>query len=471
MPTQSPYTGYKNPEDAKSGLTSAFNPTSDAQRKAIDQAASLVPNTGGRTIKATGETATPGSIVIGEDALPYNPNDTGPGSRFYRDPSLQTPSSGDALRDKLTQTYTDTPSLEAARSREIEMADKQIAAIEATYANRLLEEAGLASERDKRTRALNLSSGLGGSEFGSSQAQKTSDYNSKIRQSIVAEQQAKIAEVLSGIEDRASKRYAEQVDLFRSEAESALAVRQQFQDAARQDMVALANSGVTLGDLKLKDPEAYNQLQEESGYESFVFDAIYNQNLPAEERLEFKYFNQGNGVITRFDQFGNQETFKTDIPENMEFKMATDGTPLLFNPNTGELAVADGFSQGQFAKPTSGSSPEKKGELYDLAIQYVQDNPYMTDEEIKQELLADGELSVSQVNAILAARDPLDSFIRQRAQQLKDAGETDWKSARDIITKELQDNNVSYTKRANDSEEKSGFYDKKDLKGLIKDIF
>jgi len=44
------------------------------------------------------------------------------------------------------------------------------------------------------------------------------------------------------------------------------------------------------------------------------------------------------------------------VPPDFKFQIADDGTPIIFNPKTGEARIASGFAQGQFPKPQSSNT-------------------------------------------------------------------------------------------------------------------
>ena len=325
--------------------------------------------------------------------------------RFLRDPNLRNIKSkfGDRereLRDSLTETR-DRPDYDSIRRSEMAHARAVASSIRRQYEPKLQAEAENAEARNKRARALNLAGGLGGTDFASQNAQKVDEHNAKIRGNIEAEREAKINAVINNVQFRAQSRFDEQNKLFREEAEASLESIERFREEARADLTSLANSGVQLGMLKAQEPEMYEQLVSESGYDPMIFDAVYSQNLPQAERPEYKYINAGGGKIMRFDQFGNQEMYDAGLPDDVDFKITADGTPLYMNKTTGEIRVADGFSQGQFAKPTGGSGSGDDEDIYNDALEYARQNPNnLSRDEMRAELSGSG-MKQYQIDAVV----------------------------------------------------------------------
>lgn len=187
-------------------------------------------------------------------------------------------------------------------------ADSMIKQIQAEFQRELARENEAGAGRNDRVRALNISGGLGGSNFASANALNQEGKNKNIVDLMEKENSAKITAILADVDSRASDAYKEELATYRSSLEGDLERQTKLKDDMRkkalESFAGLAGSGVTLDQLKANEPEAYKQLQEEFGGNDLEMKAAYNNSLPDEMRT--KYTTQtikgknGNAVIHRY---------------------------------------------------------------------------------------------------------------------------------------------------------------------------
>ena len=230
----------------------------------------------------------------------------------------------------------------------------QIDAINASFVNLQNQEQIAGQDRSGQTRAINSRSGLMGSDFGQANAEKTTQFNKSQMQGLEAEKNAKLSAIMANIEDRASAeiraRKEEALGQYNRDSESF----QQAQEQARGDLQALAKTGVALESL---NPAQKAAILKQAGYEDPNFgEIVYNSMKPKAQQIEYKFekLADGQGLFYGVDPVTGQlvtKNVKVDIPDGFTMTIAPDGTPVIFNKSTGEAKIAEGFGQGQLAKP------------------------------------------------------------------------------------------------------------------------
>lgn len=226
-----------------------------------------------------------------------------------------------------------------------------IDAIDASYNNMLSQERIQGEDRSGQTRAITARSGTLGQDFGNAAQAKTTTLNKNQEQQLADQRDAKVASVMQGIEDRSQSL----IESAKAEAagnyDRESAEYQNLQESARADLTALASSGF---DIDTMDEGRKAALFQQAGFTDPVMGAlVYNSQKPKAAQIDWKTEKLADGKLLFYGVDPvtgemKQEMLEYDLPPDFQFTIAPDGTPIIFNKNTGEAQVAG--EQGQFAK-------------------------------------------------------------------------------------------------------------------------
>jgi hypothetical protein len=218
-------------------------------------------------------------------------------------------------------------------------------AINSEYAGLVGQEQQAGQGRLGQTRAINARSGLIGSDFGEANTAETQKYNEANIKALEAEKSVRLGEVNGKIDQRARDEIASQKAEALGNSEKYIERLSKNQESARNDLKTLAKSGAVMDKTKLQ------VLQKQTGYDPLTFESIYNANKPVPEYTNPMQLKDGTLIITDKSTGEVKNLGKYDLPENFQFVFAPDGTPMVFDKDTGITQVASGFRKGQFAKP------------------------------------------------------------------------------------------------------------------------
>ena len=292
-----------------------------------------------------------GGSSTGGVPSPYSTPGTGtPTNRRY------TASTGSMSDNAAAAGYDTTPPTadeEAAiREKTYKEIQGEVDAINAAYASIV---SGVRREGEGLVggaRALSARSGTLGSDFGNAEMSRARGVVEENVAAKESEKAAKISAIFSKANTRANDLVEQQKKDAASNTEAYRTYLKGAKEDARNDVKALATSGVSLEDLT---DDEYKKLIDQSGYTEPIFKAVYNANLPANQKREYHYEKVGNNLIAvsmnPVTKKLERESFAGAVPEGYdEFTVTTDGTPLFINKSTGEAKVAEGFTEGQFSK-------------------------------------------------------------------------------------------------------------------------
>ena len=287
----------------------------------------------------------------------------GPTGRYF-DPKTGNPYNPDAPSSTPTSSLEGffsslnvtppTPEDEAKfRSQATSEAQGFVDAINTEFAGKISRENQEGNVRNAKTQGMNLYAGLMGSPTATANAADTRSYNDAQVKQIEAEKATRIQEVMARVNSRVDQEIQSRREEARGNRQIALNYLTQARAEAREDLTALAGSGVDLD--KLRATPEYGKLIEQSGMAPIFFESLYNGAKSARERVEYSYHNIGNGKVLRTGKRGdgmavNEQVFDYGVPEGYTLTAMADGTPVLFNKTTGEVKIPEGFTEGQFAK-------------------------------------------------------------------------------------------------------------------------
>ena len=213
------------------------------------------------------------------------------------------------------------PSLSKITADKRRGAQAVIDAVTSQFSKTLSDQGVVNAGMNDRVRALNVNSGLGGSDFGTAAAVGQEQKNAQAIGMIEQERDAKINEILAGVDQRASEEYRIQREEYNKKIEGDLDRRKQAkeEDRARatETIKGLASNGVSIESLKTTDPKNYEVLLSEYGGSQLDLETAWNASLPKEQQVQYgqvtKKGANGNALIIRYGL--NPVTGKTEKKE------------------------------------------------------------------------------------------------------------------------------------------------------------
>src|SRR3990167_1850700 len=220
----------------------------------------------------------------------YNtPTPTEDTGRYARTANKNDKSIAD-LSSKLSGLTGKEPSLQSITNQKRNAAQGLIDSVTAQFSKTLADQGVVNAGMNDRVRALNVSAGLGGSDFATAAAVKQEGKNQKAIEMIENERNAKINEILSGIDERASTEYQTQrQDYIRNlgnDLDRMKEARDEDRTRAKESIAGLASSGVSIEKLKTTDPTSYNTLLTEYGGSQLDLESACNAALPDDQKVK-----------------------------------------------------------------------------------------------------------------------------------------------------------------------------------------
>jgi len=226
-------------------------------------------------------------------------------------------------------------------------------------------------QRESQTRlgqsiGLQAAGGLMGSPRGAAQTEKTKQYSAQLTRAERAKIDAKISMLYADADSKALDRAEKQATLLRQDQDAYYSYLSEQQDESKNKLTELFAGGVTLDDLKAKDPEKYKQLLEDAGIDEFMATALQNSNSPSAAKKDIKYETVGNKVIGYYYDDATDSIKQIESAEipglsgGGKYKtQVAGGTMLLipekFDPNKSiESQIIQYGATGQFRTPTGG---------------------------------------------------------------------------------------------------------------------
>ncbi len=233
-------------------------------------------------------TTTPPPTNTPPPSTPSTPPDAG---RFLR----YTPAYSTEEKDLFNTTVSgigQAPDKASILEEKRRAAEAAASVIRESFNRVIRQEREAGDRRNARTRALNIGSGLGGSDFGSANAQETEDANLKIIQERERERDAAISNLYAQVEERASSEFQSQREKYLERAEKGLGNIQKFREKQKGNVTsaiqAFAGQGYTLDQVKKENSTVYNQLLQDAadgGLSQAEVEYMFVQNKPKETRI------------------------------------------------------------------------------------------------------------------------------------------------------------------------------------------
>lgn len=259
---------YKLPGGETRFFSGAVSTEEDALRKSLSGANDpVISNSGVRRYTGDNETTT-------GNTTPNRNTFKGASEEFFGGTNLDLPDEDKIRRDARDQVQN------------------QIDTINDLYATIIAEDERQGRIALGRTRASAARGGLLGGDFGNAQLQNTEIATDNIIAARKAEQAAAIAEIYRKADERADARISSETGTAIQNRSNYIAFLKSNRDEARNDVVVLAKSGVSLEELEEK---RYKQLLEQTGYSEDQLSAQFALNKPSDEVLD--EFVEGNQYV------------------------------------------------------------------------------------------------------------------------------------------------------------------------------
>ena len=250
------------------------------------------------------------------------------------------------------------PDEAAIREEKRKAAQAMVDTINQDFYSRILPAENTAgADRLGRTRSMASRSGTLESDFGGAALNTTDKNNKDVVAARDAARVAQVASIFDNFDQRATDEINNKTNLALQGEEKRLSYLKTKTDEARTDFKTMAGSGVvkSLSDLGQDD---YQMLLKQTGYSDLMAESVFNASKPKAKQIDYKIEKLADGKMLFYGQDPTTgelvtKNFNYDVPEGYTLQMTTDGTPLLFNKDSGEVKVAEGFKEGQFQKDDS----------------------------------------------------------------------------------------------------------------------
>ena len=311
------------------------------------------------------------NILSGNEHLNRPENQVG-----FQDPTRAygyVPPTGD-YASRISTRPADAPqpvNEDEIRKRKTDEAQAIVNSINAQFAPLFSGQEEQNKREEARTRAINISSGLAGSDFASAAASETEGKGKKANEMIINERAARIAEVLSKVSSQTDDAIAAKRKAFNEDTTAYNTRRKEAVDEVKNNVTSLATSGVSIAKLKQSEPNVYKRLMEDGGFQSEIeFESFFNASKPKTDKVKYTYDTRRDGTIIRYGDNGEVKIFddiKVPAEVDPQFIQADNGQILFVDKN--KPTNADGTprfqSLGNFSKPKESSlQPGENPQLY-----------------------------------------------------------------------------------------------------------
>lgn len=263
---------------------------------------------------------------------------------FFRNPSFFSPG-----QDKFKNILTDigeAPDLTKIRADKLKNAQSIIDTINQSFNSVIQEERELGRRRSGRGAALSVGGGLAGSPRASAKAQGIDDQNAAIIKERELERSNAIANVMAQVEERSTAEFQSRTEIFRKQAEEGLEIETAFIEQARNNVVQMAQLGVTSEQLKTQSPEVYAGLLKETGFTEEGMDAFLKLNRPKEDVVFEQTFGDRHVRVYQDPITGEQRQdvinfadFGIELPDN-DFETVLEGGNIVIRPTDSKISEA-----------------------------------------------------------------------------------------------------------------------------------
>lgn len=176
-----------------------------------------------------------------------------------------------------------------------------------------------------RVRGINISSGLGGSDFAAANAVGQEKKNQEVIDSDLKQRSAQLAQILGNIDTRASAEIDKATATAKENSKDYLAYLQDKQDKAKTDLTSTAALGIGYDQLKTENPDALTKLLTQTGLSEQQARALFIANAPQGTYLNADKPQIVGNTAVFFKQTKDPVTGKTVISqESIALPAGTD---------------------------------------------------------------------------------------------------------------------------------------------------
>lgn len=229
-------TAYKNPLEAETGLSKAFNPQTPEQAAAIKRAAALVP---GSTVATPTSLFNPGTPSPVSNVDPVIGNST---VRRYVGNNTESPLEREK-REFSESLPTALPDENKIREDMRNAVTAQIDTIDNLYETIIADAKVSGQNALGRTRAAAARGGRLGSSFGDAELDTTTKQNDAVIKAREAERALAIQNVLAKVDERAEAKIKAQTEQAYQNRETRIKYLEGVADETRSDLVTFFQSG------------------------------------------------------------------------------------------------------------------------------------------------------------------------------------------------------------------------------------
>jgi hypothetical protein len=247
-------TAYKNPDEASQGLTTAFSPTTDAQKTAIAKAAALVPG------------AAPAAPVLS--------------------PIQRTVDPAADQATKYLDTFMQPQSAEQVAEQMRKGSQGLIDSINKTYDDQVAAKGVIGQERLAQDNAISVLSGLTGSTEAGRTRGATVDKNDKEVQAVNNERLLQLQSLYTKISQDARDEVLKQREDATASAQDIVARRKDTQTKAVENLKLMAQGGLVDFDSFKNSPqnsEVYNHALDAVGGSEQALRGLFAVNRPQDQ--------------------------------------------------------------------------------------------------------------------------------------------------------------------------------------------
>ena len=306
----------------------------------------------------------------------------------------------------VSQFKLDAPDRGDIRTQKLSDAQSIIDAINENYGRQIRQEEVAGEGREGRTRALNIGAGMAGGNFATAGAIKTEEQNLKIMQSIEAERDAKVQNILNEVRDETDDTYElrrkEYIQQFEDETEANKKFAEDQKTDAMERISNIVKSGVLLSEFKEQHKDVYDKLITNSGLTEIEFDSMANAS--SQTPVKYSYKELKDGTLLRTGDDGSAEEIGNYAPpsDDANWKIEPMGDGSLYWMQKDEEGNIVDFEKFQSTKKTPGipSQTTIQKQAYSDAIRQMNVRISTGENEKGNPILgADGKMSPDDYNS------------------------------------------------------------------------